>query len=204
MADDYQESDLSSNADMLATLKSEADSLSGVTARLGLTITRTFARGIVEGKRFEDVLQAIGKRVIAVGLRMGLKPLESAFQTGLSSLLSGNLFNTAGSPLNILPSAKGNVFAHGAITPFAKGGIVNGPTIFPMNAGIGLMGERGSEAILPLRRGPDGRLGVQSAVHGLSPIVVNITTPDAESFRRSEAQVAGALARAVARGRRAN
>jgi phage-related minor tail protein len=58
--------------------------------------------------------------------------------------------------------------------------------------------------VLPLSRGPDGRLGV--AVEGRAertPVVnVVVNTPDAESFRRSEAQVTAALARAVARGAR--
>ena len=65
------------------------------------------------------------------------------------------------------------------------------------------MGEAGSEAVMPLARGPDGRLGVRSAGGGATSVTVNISATDAESFRRSEAQVSAALARAVARGRRA-
>lgn len=61
-------------------------------------------------------------------------------------------------------SAKGNVFASNGIQPFAMGGIVTQPTLFKYaNGGIpgtGLMGEAGPEAIVPLRRGRDGRLGV--------------------------------------------
>jgi phage-related minor tail protein len=66
---------------------------------------------------------------------------------------------------------------------------------------VGLMGERGAEAILPLSRGSDGRLGVAAAASAQS-VNVTINAADAESFRRSEAQVSAALARAVARGRR--
>jgi phage-related minor tail protein len=67
------------------------------------------------------------------------------------------------------------------------------------------MGERGAEAIMPLARGPDGRLGVRAGGGQARPlnVVVQVSTPDAESFRRSEAQVSAAIARAVARGRRA-
>ena len=57
---------------------------------------------------------------------------------------------------------------------------------------------------MPLARGPDGKLGVRSGSGGATSVTVNISTPDAESFRRSEAQVSAALARAVGRGRRAS
>ena len=69
---------------------------------------------------------------------------------------------------------------------------------------VGLMGEAGREAVLPLARGSDGRLGVamEGASGGGATINVSIATPDAESFQRSEAQVTAMLARAVARGRR--
>ena len=65
------------------------------------------------------------------------------------------------------------------------------------------MGERGAEAILPLSRGSDGRLGLAVQPSGTaSSIVVNISTPDADSFRKSQVQLTGALARAVLRGQR--
>lgn len=57
-----------------------------------------------------------------------------------------------------------------SLTKHAKGGVVNSPTTFPMTGGMGLMGEAGPEAIIPLSRGADGSLGV-----GASPVVVNIT-----------------------------
>ena len=68
---------------------------------------------------------------------------------------------------------------------------------------VGMMGEAGSEAILPLQRGADGRLGVASG-GAAAPVQVtfNITTSDAGSFRKSEAQVTAMLARAVQRGGR--
>ena len=85
----------------------------------------------------------------------------------------------------------------------AQGGVVAQPTFFASNGGVGLMGERGAEAIMPLARGPDGRLGVAAGPQGVPvSVTVNIAASDAESFRRSQVQITSALARAVARGQR--
>ena len=59
-------------------------------------------------------------------------------------------------------AAYGAVFEGGNVIPFARGGVVDRPTLFPMARGMGLMGEAGPEAVLPLRRLPPGRLGVES------------------------------------------
>lgn len=79
----------------------------------------------------------------------------------------GGVVGSIGSQIGgwMTPSAKGNAFDAGALTPFAKGGaftnkVVDSPVAFPM----GLMGEAGPEAIMPLSRGPDGRLGVRAEI----------------------------------------
>lgn len=69
-------------------------------------------------------------------------------------------------------SANGNVFMNGAhVKAFADGGVVNGTTAFPMRGGVGIMGEAGPEAIMPLKRGPNGKLGVEAS--GGQQVVVN-------------------------------
>ena len=73
----------------------------------------------------------------------------------------------------IFGSANGNAFVDGKVQKYAYGGIVNKPTIFPMANGMGLMGEAGAEAIMPLKRGSNGKLGVQ-ATGGVGNIVVNV------------------------------
>ena len=83
-----------------------------------------------------------------------------------------------------------------------KGGIVGAPTTFPMRGGMGLMGEAGPEAIMPLARGPDGRLGVQAGGGRGVNVVMNITTPDVQGFQRSQSQVAAQVSRALSRGQR--
>lgn len=167
--------------------------------RFGRAITSAFAKGIVEGKRFEDVLRGVGKSMTESLLKSALKPV----QDGLSSLIGagvkslGNLFSGGG--------FGGFGAASPPVAPFAEGGVIAAPAYFPLGRGLGLMGERGAEAILPLSRGADGKLGVRAAGEARRPlsVTVQVSTPDADSFRRSEAQVAAAIARAVARGSRA-
>lgn len=70
--------------------------------------------------------------------------------------------------------ARGGVFSGGNVIPFARGGVVSQPMLFPMAQGAGLMGEAGPEAVMPLRRGANGSLGV--AMHGGgAQVVVNNT-----------------------------
>lgn len=71
-------------------------------------------------------------------------------------------------------SANGNVFNQTGLVPFASGGIVNKPTLFPFANGVGLMGEAGPEAIMPLKRGADGSLGVAGGSGGEN-VTVNMT-----------------------------
>jgi len=72
-----------------------------------------------------------------------------------------------------------------------------------MRGGVGLMGVAGPEAVMPLARGADGRLGVRHTGSARSVnVVMNITTPDAEGFRRSQSQIAAQMGRALARGQR--
>jgi phage-related minor tail protein len=156
--------------------------LESVTDKFGRTLTGAFARGVLAGRSFEDVLRGIGQRFVDIALQAALKPAESLLG-GLFSGLAGSL--------------------SGAVKPFADGGVVGAPTYFPMGRDLGLMGEAGPEAVVPLARGPDGKLGIRGGGGGGVTVNVAISTPDAASFRRSEAQVSAALARAVSRGQRA-
>jgi lambda family phage tail tape measure protein len=85
-----------------------------------------------------------------------------------------NAFNPAAAATNLVTAANGRVFAQNGIQAFARGGIVNKPTVFPFANGVGLMGEAGPEAIMPLRRGRDGNLGVMSSGGGTTNVVVNV------------------------------
>lgn len=105
--------------------------------------------------------------------------------------------------INPAYGAKGLVIEHGNVIPFAKGGIINSPTLFPMKNGYALGGEAGTEAIMPLARGRDGKLGVKGG--GGTVIYMTVNTPDANSFSASKDQIVGELASAISRrGRRMN
>jgi lambda family phage tail tape measure protein len=96
---------------------------------------------------------------MATGIAADLVFLVAKFQ---ATQFAASLFPSLAPALGVA-SAKGNVFSPSGVVPFADGGIVTGPTLFPYAGGkTGLMGEAGPEAIMPLRRGSDGKLGVDA------------------------------------------
>jgi phage-related minor tail protein len=121
-------------------------------------------------------------------------PLEKSIAGGIFTLLSG--LTGTGTSAGVSLAA-----ASGAVKPFASGGVIGTPTYFPlMQGGVGLAGEAGPEAIMPLARGPDGKLGVASRGGG-NTVTIQIATPDLDSFRRSEI-ISPARSHAVSRGQR--
>jgi phage-related minor tail protein len=167
-----------------AAFEESLKNLQQLSARFGSQLGGALRSAAVDGQDLDTVLRRLATSLAGMALSQGLRPLQS---------LAGGFFS------NIASALTGGT----PVTAFARGGVVASPTFFPMAAGAGLMGEAGAEAILPLRRGSDGRLGVASGEGGASVnVVFNISTPDAASFRRSEAQLTGMLARAVQRGAR--
>ncbi|WP_245278311.1 phage tail tape measure protein [Methylosinus sp. PW1] len=170
----------------LTTTKTLLQDINSVAASATKTLSSGLASAAVNGKSFDTTLASIARSLAKLGVNAGAQALTQGVTSGLSALISGAL-------------SGGGV----SVAPFADGGVVASPTFFGGNGAVGLMGERGAEAIMPLARGPDGRLGV--AMQGAGDpvaVTVNIAAQDVDSFRRSEGQIAAALARAVARGRR--
>ena len=88
--------------------------------------------------------------------------------------------------------AKGGVFSGGRVQAFARGGVVDSPTVFPMANGMGLMGEAGPEAVMPLERDSAGRLGVR-AQGGGSGVIVNIYNNTNSQVRVEESEDPGSV-----------
>ena len=173
--DDISLADTLGEAEELARVMADLEARS---QRFGAALTGALRSATVGGKGLEDVLRGLGNRLTDIALSAALKPLEGALGNAIGGIM-------------------------GSVVPFANGGVVRTPSFFPMGGNIGLMGEAGAEAILPLRRGPDGALGVAAGGGGAATqIVFNVTATDAASFRKSEGQIAAMLARSVGRGQR--
>ncbi|MEO1282944.1 MAG: phage tail tape measure protein [Pseudomonadota bacterium] len=174
------------------SLQQELNVASGLGRRFSNSLIKAFQGVAIKGKSLGDVFRGLALDLSNMVLKAAFKPLEQSLGNAFSGLFSGGF-----------GFANGGVLAQGTPTPFAKGGVIAAPTLFPMATGTGLMGERGAEAIMPLSRGADGRLGVAaSGGAGGGSIVINIATPDVESFRQSESQVAALVGRALSAGQR--
>lgn len=161
--------------------------------RFGTALSTAFEGIAIKGRSLGDVLKSLALSLSNIVLKAALRPLEQ----GIGNLLSGMFSGAFG-------FAKGGVFQRSMPVPFADGGVIQSPIAFPLNGGrMGIAGERGPEAIMPLTRGADGRLGVAAHGGGGSvSVTFNVTAADAASFRNSESQIAAMLARAVSFGQR--
>ncbi len=177
--------DLFSNSlgDELISVSTELERIGDLADGVARSISTAFRGALLDGKSLKSVLGDIASAFADIALKAALKPLGSM----LGGLVE-NLF-TATNP------------ALGGVIPFAKGGVIASPSYFPMGGGVGLMGEAGAEAIMPLQRGSDGRLGVAGG-GGAVNVTFNVTASDARSFLSSEADLSAMLLRAVKRGTR--
>jgi phage-related minor tail protein len=159
-------------------------------------LRRAFDGVVFDGVELQDALRGVALSMSRTAYDVALRPIQNAVGGALANGLNGLLGG-------IMPFAQGGVIASGRVAAFAKGGVVAGPTSFAMRGGMGLMGEAGPEAIMPLARGADGRLGV-AASGSARPVtvVMNIQTPDVTGFARSQSQIAAQAQRMLARGQR--
>lgn len=157
-------------------------------------LRRAFDGVVFDGVKLSDALSRVAQSMVNTTYSAALKPVTDhvggLISQGVGSLVQG-----------ILPFANGAPFSQGKVMPFAQGGIVSTATGFGMRGGMGVMGEAGPEAIMPLARGPDGKLGVRGGGGGIN-VVMNISTPDVQGFERSQSQIAAQLSRALSSGTR--
>lgn len=186
---------------MRAEMKVTGEEASQLSSSISGSLRKALDGLVFGGARASDTLQKLGRDMSGRVLNAALQPVQQAVGQGIGGLVASGVGSLLG---GMSMFADGAAFSAGRVRAFAGGGVVEGPTLFPMRGGTGLMGEAGPEAILPLTRGSDGRLGVASAGGGGggSNITVNISSPDVDSFRRSRGQVASTIARAAAAGRR--
>lgn len=161
---------------------------------LGRGLRRAFDGVVFDGLKLSDALKTVATSLANTAYSAAIRPVTNHF----GGMLAQGVGNLVG---GILPFAQGAAFSQGKVMPFANGGVVSGPTTFAMRGGTGLMGEAGPEAIMPLARGADGKLGVRGNGGGVS-VVINITTPDVQGFQRSRSQIAAQMTRALSMGER--
>jgi lambda family phage tail tape measure protein len=197
------------------SIKSYYDSINNLGADVGSAVVGTLqglgdqlANFVTTGKlNFTDLANSIIKDMIRITTQQAIvKPLlgvlGSIFPGGGGGLSGGGYFDSITGLGKAGPNfglAKGGVITQNGIQPFARGGIVDKPTLFPFAKGTGLMGEAGPEAIIPLRRGRDGNLGVAGGGGGggATSVVVNVDakgsnvegdTPKGEQLGRALSQ----------------
>lgn len=173
---------------MLLTGREVASLTSGLEGGL----RRAFEGVVFDGMKLGDALKGVARAMADTMFSIAMKPVQQAVAGALAQGVGG-----------MLPFADGAAFAQGRVMPFAKGGVVSAPVAFPMRGATGLMGEAGPEAIMPLTRGPDGRLGVAAQGSGRAVnVTFNVTTPDVAGFARSQSQIAAQMGRMLTRGER--
>ena len=178
------------------SLRDAGRDASSMSRSLSSSIGRAFEGLVFDGKKLSEALSGVGRNLSSSVLNQALAPVQKS----IGSALSGGLQAVLG---GLSPFAQGAAFLSGRVAAFARGGVVDGPTHVPMRGGVGLMGEAGPEAIMPLARGADGRLGVRTASGGGGvTVTMNIATPDVAGFQRSQSQIAAEMNRAMKRGRR--
>jgi len=183
-----------------------------VAEELGLTFTSAFEDAVASGGDFSNILKGLEQDLIKLMLRLSVTEPAMKAISGVNwgSLASGlvSSFMGSGTPA---PQAKGGVFTSPSLSAYS-GGVYNSPTPFRFASGAGIFGEAGPEAIMPLKRGADGKLGVAS--QGAGNVVVNVINNgegQAKTEKRSDGrggsiidvvieQVRGAIASDISRG----
>lgn len=178
----------------LAALLPQLQSVAGALGPEAQATVQQYAAALVRlQNQVNPVLQALGNSIETnfgnafADMVTGAKSAKEAFSGMATSILSdmarlfaqraasnliGSLFGGFGGGAVSL-NAAGGVYASPSLSAYS-GTVVDKPTLFAFAHGAGLMGEAGAEAILPLRRGSDGKLGVQAQGAATQSISVSV------------------------------
>lgn len=177
------------NAEQRAAIEAMTEKLrdaKSMTFDFASSFTRDMRRGASATEAFASSLDRLTDRLLDGTLKSAIDGLFGSLGQGgggwlakLLGLAGSSGGGSGGTGLSLTGTgglyANGAAFYGGRLIPFAAGGVVDRPTIFPMANGMGLMGEAGAEAIMPLRRAPDGRLGVEARGGAGAAPVVNVS-----------------------------
>lgn len=142
----------------------EAQKMTAIGDEIGYGFARGFSQATFHAKSLKDALDMLGNAAMNVIERVSEITIFEPMAQSISRAI-----------VPARASAMGDAFYGGRLQAFERGGLVDRPTLFGFAGGVGLMGEAGTEAIMPLRRGPSGRLGVEATGQGTAPTVyVNV------------------------------
>ncbi|HCM61789.1 MAG TPA: phage tail tape measure protein, partial [Morganella sp. (in: Bacteria)] len=148
-----------------------AGSLAGM-----LTGTKTFSEGL------RDLSASLAESIIQDLIKIMIQGQITNAITGLFGGFGGSVANGSTVPMppkniSVMPNAKGGTYSSPSLSQYSNQ-VVSSPTVFAFARGgtpnVGLMGEAGDEAIMPLKRGPDGNLGIRAyggGPHSSAPVV---------------------------------
>ncbi len=131
-----------------------------------------FLQACIYGQDFGASLKKLGQDIVYATLKMVILSQITRWLGAAFGMSFGGI------PVPVAANAKGGVYERGTkLTAYAKGGVVNKPTVFRTSGGMGLMGEAGTEAIMPLTRDGSGRLGVYAQVQSSNnapTVIINL------------------------------
>jgi lambda family phage tail tape measure protein len=169
------------------------------------TIANGFAEMVVSGKAsWADLALSVIKSIEVMIIKMlalyAVQQLVGMFSAGAGGAMSSTAAQNAAT---ITPSFQSGTYANGGafmngVEFFADGGLVNSPTMFNTARGLGVMGEAGPEAIMPLARGSDGKLGVrsngsQSSSINIGAMHIQVQSKDNETSEETGNKIGNAI-----------
>ena len=165
---------LSTGQQLTNALKDTTKDFEELQGKAILGVIEGFLQASIYAQDFGESLKKLGQDIVYTTLKM---LILAQVRKWLGSFF-GMSFGGTSLPIPLM-DAKGDAFRNGyRLTAYAQGGLVNKPTVFAMaNGGIGLMGEEGTEAVMPLTRDGNGRLGVYAQVQGSNnapTVIINL------------------------------